>query len=301
MKDVLISHVGDIDGVSPVILMRLCEIDFDYYLFEVQELDMFLKQFLKEDLSLYNHIYITDLCPDEEIISLIDKSPYRDKFLIFDHHITRKYAEKYDFVTMNYTACGTSLFYEYLKKNYTWNENVDVYVDHVKDLDLWLWEKKENTVAKALGDLFTIYGKEKYIEKMITKLSQNSVFKLDCWEEEILELEQDRILRYIEKKEEKMITFVYENYHVGCIFAEQYKSEIGSILSEKYPILDFIVIINASGGISFRTKKDNIDVSLVAKNLGGGGHKKASGIAFPDELKEYMITDIFKGAILDEK
>ena len=35
MKDFLISHVADIDGVSPVILMKLCKLDFDYELKDI--------------------------------------------------------------------------------------------------------------------------------------------------------------------------------------------------------------------------------------------------------------------------
>lgn len=28
---------------------------------------------------------------------------------------------------------------------------------------------------------------------------------------------------------------------------------------------------------SFRTRKDNVDLNILAQKLGGGGHKKASG------------------------
>lgn len=39
---------------------------------------------------------------------------------------------------------------------------------------------------------------------------------------------------------------------------------------------------------SLRTKHDNVDVSEIAKRLGGGGHKKASGFAVEGKLKREM-------------
>ena len=39
MKDLLISHISDIDGVSPVILLKLTKVEFDYILKEPHEMD----------------------------------------------------------------------------------------------------------------------------------------------------------------------------------------------------------------------------------------------------------------------
>ena len=80
----------------------------------------------------------------------------------------------------------------------------------------------------------------------------------------------------------------------SLIFNERYKSELGNTLSIKNPELDFIIMINLSGGISFRTNKD-IDLSEIAESLGGGGHKKACGAPIPNEYKEKLINEIFKG------
>jgi len=41
---------------------------------------------------------------------------------------------------------------------------------------------------------------------------------------------------------------------------------------------------------SFRTTKDNVDVSAIAKELGGGGHKKAAGFTIDGPLKEAART-----------
>lgn len=48
---------------------------------------------------------------------------------------------------------------------------------------------------------------------------------------------------------------------------------------------------------SFRTTRDNVDVSLVAKHLGGGGHKKAAGFTVPGPLKT-ALASVFDAARL---
>jgi nanoRNase/pAp phosphatase (c-di-AMP/oligoRNAs hydrolase) len=133
---------------------------------------------------------------------------------------------------------------------------------------------------------------------MVKKLKYNR-FKLSKLEKTILEIEQDKIDRYISKKEENMIILNYENYQAGLVFCEKYKSEMGNRLSINHPELDFIIMINLSGGISFRTDKD-IDLSLIAQKLNGGGHKKACGAPIPEELKREFINKLFRGCEIIE-
>lgn len=294
MKDLLISHVADIDGVSPVILMKLCKINFDYELKDIYELEEYLDNLLEEDLSFYNNIYIVDLTVPENIYVKINNSIYKEKFKVFDHHRTHMYALNNKYATLDINECGTSLFYKYLSKKYKFRKNTKKYIEHVKNIDLWLWKEKNDPLAKQLSDLFYIYGKTKYIEEMYKKLKKRKKFKLSKIENTILKIEQEKIDRYILKKEKDMIIINYQNYKAGIIFNELYKSELGNQLSINNPDLDFIIMINLSGGISLRTNKD-IDLSLIASTLGGGGHKKASGAPIPLEYKENLINELFKG------
>ena len=59
-------------------------------------------------------------------------------------------------------------------------------------------------------------------------------------------------------------------------------------------------MVNFSGGLSFRTNKD-VDVSIVATKIGGGGHKKASGAPLLKEIKEMVIQKIFEGCEICER
>lgn len=299
MKDLLISHVSDNDGVSPVILLKLCKVDFDYELKEINELEDYFNELLETDLSIYNNIYVTDLTIPEITYEKINNSIYKDKFKVFDHHRTHMYANEFDYVTIDINECGTTLFYNYLNKKYKFKKIVKQYVEHIKNIDLWLWQEKNDIVAKELADLFHVYGKTRYIEEMYQKLRKNKKFKLSKFENEILKLEQEKIDRYILQKEKDILTFKYENYIGGLIFCEKYKSEMGNTLSINHPELDFIVMINLSGGISFRTAKD-IDLSKIAEKLNGGGHAKACGAPIPNEYKIELINKIFKGCEIIE-
>lgn len=297
MKNFLISHIKDIDGVSPVILLNICKVDFSYQLFDVEEVDDFMTSFLKQDLSSYENIYITDLHLKEETYQRIEKSVYKHKFLVFDHHQTHLFAKKYPYVTIDTKECGTSLFYNFLKEKYSLDRKIiEEYVDHVLDLDNWYWVKKNNILAKNLGDLFEIYGIEKYIDRLTDKLAKESQFSLSTFEVELLEIEQDRIRRYAEKKEEDILFFTYKQYKMGVVYAENYRSELGHILASNHEELDFIVIMNPSGGVSLRTIREEIDLSKIAGELGGGGHKKAAGLPFNETLRVENVKSIFKGA-----
>lgn len=299
MKDLLISHVADIDGVSPVILMKLCNLDFDYELKDIDEVEVYMNELLDTDLSIYKNIYITDLTVPEVIYKRINNSEYKDKFKVFDHHKTHLYANNYDYVTIDINECGTTLFYKYLSKYHKFKKSVYEYVDHVKNLDIWLWQDKNDIIAKELGDLFSLYGKTRYIEEMYLRLKKSKKFKLNKFENKLLNLEQDKIDRYIQNKEKEMTIIEYEEYKAGLVFCEKYKSEMGNTLSLNHPELDFIIMINLAGGISFRCSKD-IDLSILAQNLGGGGHKKACGAPIPSELRKDFIKNLFKGCVILE-
>lgn len=137
MKDYLISHIKDIDGVTPVILMNLTNREFDYHLLDVYEVEEFMNEFLEQDLSIYEHIYITDLTVPESIYEKIEKHSHKDKFLIFDHHKTHAYAGNYSYVNLDLNECGTTLFYNYLKAIYNIETPaLNMYIKSVKNLDL---------------------------------------------------------------------------------------------------------------------------------------------------------------------
>lgn len=299
MKDLLISHISDIDGVSPVILLKLTKVEFDYILKEPHEIDEFVEELLKEDLNSYQNIYITDLALSENFYKKIKESGYAYKFKIFDHHKTHLFAKNYENVVIDIEECGTTLFYNYLSKKYKFKKIVEDYIKHVKNLDLWLWVEKFDFMAKELGNIFDLYGRNTYIEEMYQKLKRGKKFKWNKFENKILKIEKDTVDRYLKKKDKELYKIEYDGYLIGAVFSERYRSELGNYLSSIHPELDLVVMINMSGGLSLRTEK-NIDISILAQKLNGGGHKKACGAPIEEEVKESILRNIFKDCKIKE-
>jgi len=301
MKDMMITHAKDVDGVSPVILLKLLGREVDFYLLETGEVEEKVPLLLKEKIEAYENIYITDLVLSEALYRKISQAPWRERLHIFDHHISGSYAKDYSFAMLDERECATSLFYRYLKEKFRVSSpKVEEYVAHVQNLDLWHWVEREDFVAKQLGDLFELYGNLEYIEHFTKNLENESTPVISDFEEELLKIEDSRIKRYFERKNEQLMFFRYQGYKMGVVYAENYRSELGMLLQKAHPELDFIAMINIGGGVSLRTQKNDVDLAMIASSLGGGGHQKASGFGVLDTKKIDIIKQLFEGAKEEE-
>ncbi len=107
-------------------------------------------------------------------------------------------------------------------------------------------------------------------------------------------MEEDKIERYIRRKKREIIQIETDGLYGGVVHAESYHSELGNELGKEYPHLDYIAILNLGGKkISFRTIHDDVDVSAVAGEFGGGGHAKASGCSINKEAYNRYIEQAF--------
>ena len=299
----LLSHIADLDGVTPVILLKLLNIDFDYELFEINELSEFILDKINSDyFDKYDKIYITDLGISKECADSIVNSKYRDKFKLFDYHESHYYLNKFEFATVleehdNYKECGTTLFYNYLIKEYKNNilkkNSVVMFVELVRENDTWQFtDLKEESFN--LNNLFVFYGKDKFIEIYSNFLKTNNEFYFSSTELVILESLNRQKEEYIESFKDKVIFKKINGYSIGFVFAENYRSELGNYLAEiYYDKVDFIGIVNMNRHISFRGRKSSIPANKFAEIYGGGGHPLASAMDLPIDLKEKVLKYIY--------
>ena len=210
---------------------------------------------------------------------------------------------KYSFIEVNAEGkeSGTSLYYKYLLNNYNNNllnrESTKMLVEHVRTMDIYDFSKTSKEEAEKLEMIFKIYGKDRFIDKFYNVIIND----LELYSKEdlnLVELEKERIKRYIEEKEFMEISL--DNKRVGVVFAERYISELGNYLINKYDYLDYIVLINMDKKISYRGN-GKVDLSVIAKKFGGGGHVNAAGNCLPFGLKEKVIKEIFPDAIIKEE
>lgn len=291
----IISHKADPDGVTPIVLSKLVFKDFKYILADIDEVDKFVMDNIDEE------IIVVDLNISEETADYILNN--NKNVLVFDHHLSNKDMNKYSFIKVvdfdGIKQSGTSLYYKYLLENYN-NDllNKDVtkkLVEHVRTMDTYDFSITSKEEANNIVVLFKIYGRELFIDKFYNVIiNSNELYSRE--DLNLIELENLRIKRYIEEKE--IIEISLDNKKVGVVFAERNMSELGNYLVNKYDYLDYVILINVDKSISYRGN-NKVDLSVIAKQYNGGGHFNAAGSPLPKDLKEKIIKEIFKDAIID--
>ena len=299
----LFTHT-DLDGVSCEILGRIAlGEDIDVVRCGYGNIDDKVEEFINSNEE-YDKLFITDISVKKELADALNN--VSDKIILLDHHKTALWLNEYPFALVQVEdksvgkMCGAYLFYEYLKKNHEeFNDTLalKLFVKYVRMYDTWEWkEKYDNIIPKRLNDLMYMDGPNEFIDKMIYRLGNNLAI-FDDTDLMKLQIEQTYINSYITQKNETLIIndSLFPEHIVGIVFADKYISELGNKLCELHPELDFVVLINMSTlTVSYRTVKDNLDLSAIAKGFGGGGHPKASGSRFDASIVNNMLNNIFK-------
>ena len=298
----LLSH-NDLDGVGCGILAKLAfgkDIKVRYN--SVSGLDREVEWFLEND-NQDTFLFITDLSVNAENEVRLEQF-YQDggKVQLLDHHKTALHFNEYNWAQVTVEeevgklASATSLLYEYLTSHHLLERTdaITEFVELVRQYDTWEWEKNHNDQAQRLNALFFLISIGEFEEKMIMRIRSSDHFQFDEFEKKLLDMEEDKIGRYIRRKRRELVQLQAEEYFAGVVYAESYHSELGNELGKEYPHLDYIAILNIGGRrMGFRTIHDHVDVSQVAGKYGGGGHAKASGCSLTPEAYQLFIVNTF--------
>ena len=250
-------------------------------------------------------IYITDLAVNEQVEKKLEERFKQGKPVqMIDHHVTALHFNEYKWgsVIPEYETgkktCATSLFYDHLITNGIMERNkaLEEFIELVRQYDTWEWDENNNVTAKRLNDLFYIRNREQFEEEMLKRLTENTEsFMLSETENMLLDIEEQKINRYIYSKSRQIVQTFVDDYCVGIVHAEQYLSELGNALNNLYPHMDMIILLNMSGKkMGFRTIHDEVNVAKFAKKYGGGGHPKASGSEMTSEAFKQFVVDVFE-------
>ncbi|WP_029326612.1 DHH family phosphoesterase [Bacillus sp. m3-13] len=299
----LFTH-NDLDGVGCGILAKLAfneKVKVHYN--SVGSLNYQVAEFM-EEATPRHQIYITDLSVNEENAKKLEHfAKQQDGFVQFiDHHKTAMHLNEYSWasVTVEYEdgrlTSATSLFYEYLLEQdlIARTEPLDEVVELIRQYDTWEWDRNNNTKAKRLNDLLYMISIDDFEARMLQKLTGAGKFDFDDFETQILDMEEQKLERYLRKKRREIIQKPVGDYWVGIVHAESFLSELGNVLGKENPHLDYIAMINmGSKRISLRTIHDNVDVSQVAGKFDGGGHAKASGCSLNEQAYKLFVAEAF--------
>ncbi|SOB99550.1 oligoribonuclease NrnB/cAMP/cGMP phosphodiesterase (DHH superfamily) [Ureibacillus xyleni] len=298
----LLSH-NDLDGVGCGILAKLAfgkDVKVRYN--SISSLNREIEFFLENDPP-ETCLIITDLSPNEQNERRLNEHfTEHGNIQLLDHHKTALHLNDYEWGYVLVEDAGgkltsaTSLLYEYLVSNQYLKptDAISEFVELVRQYDTWEWEKNENHKAHSLNSLFYLVSIDEFEEMMIERLASSDHFDFDEFEKRLLNMEEDKIERYINRKKREIVQAQVGKFFAGIVYAESYHSEVGNELGKEYAHLDYIAILNVGGKrISYRTIHDHVDVSEVAGTYGGGGHQKASGSSMNEEAFKQFVLDTF--------
>lgn len=304
----LLSH-NDLDGVGCGIIAKLALGDEVNVLYNsVSGLNYQAEAFLEagnKDVKLM----ITDLSVNEDNEKRITEWVNSGgEAVLIDHHKSALRLNEQSWAQVTVTqedgkqTSATSLLYAYFieKGMLSSVPAVSDFVELVRQYDTWEWDANGNFRAKKLNDLFFMFSNTEFEEKMLKKLSGDAeAFEFDDIETKLLEVEEERVERYINRKKREVYQTETDGLLAGVVHAESYHSELGNSLSKEFPHLDYIAIMMVgSKRISLRTSHDDIDVSAVAAKYEGGGHQKASGCSMTEQAyKEFIEATFFNSPI----
>ena len=309
MKIKQFSHT-DLDGVGSYVVLKSAlpadkhEVSITYC--DYHKIDEKVVNFTKsEDFNSYDFIVITDISVNEETAIILDeihKSEQGPTIQLLDHHGTAEWLNKYEWAHVDqnhqghpgHKSSGTSLVVDFLDTNWPELEaelthGVRHFAETVRRYDTWEWARFYNEILpKELNDYLYMTSREEFANLMIEIIPSNKPGEevyFDTRARALLDQKQKEIEAYIKKKSKQLIKTDYkEGVVAGVVFADQHVSELGNELCKQNEDIDFVIMIDmGERKLSFRTAKDDVDVSEIAKTYGGGGHPKASGAQFSEE------------------
>lgn len=308
MNHVLITH-NDLDGFGNKFLADTAFGEHVYvYTVANNKVDKTISTILEKEVYKEASIWITDVTPETEEVALLLEEAYRKgrKITLIDHHASALALNRFDWANITvYQEDGkqtsaTSLFYQYLveKGLLTSTTFLDSFVEHVRLYDTWEWKKEDVIKPKHLNDLFFILGMKSFQESLTKKAEQSDqAFSFTENEIMILNIENRKIESYIQRKSRYVVPMEWEGFTLGVIYAEQYISELGNDLAERFLQLDAIAILNpGSRKVSLRTIHEDVNVFEIAVRFGGGGHKAAAGFSIDEEVFQLFIQNTYFGS-----
>lgn len=301
MKVLLFTHEQDIDGLGCAVLADNSSIEYKLVLCKTFELDEKIKGELdKGEISSYDKIIVTDLCPKEETLEMINNDELlREKFQVLDHHKTAEEFNRYDFVKVAdenavIKESGTSLFYQYLKDNHliTGSRVLDEFVELTRQYDIYDWYKNKNFLARKLHIIFETKGIDYYLAMANRIVSNENRVLLNEEEENIVEYYDQKLLEEINAILNIMIVETLkikdDTFRVGYIkILYKYRNDIADVIKadNKNDIDAIGMVIEDRDSVSYRSVKD-VDVSVLSEYFGGTGRKNTA--SHPKNNEEFQ-------------
>jgi len=203
-----------------------------------------------------------------------------NNLLVIDHHKSAM-VELHDIsnTIFDMNKSGATMSWEFFHPG----KEPPKFIQYITDRDLWKWELPYSKEFSAAFDMVPYQFEE------FEKFEDDSVFD-DAIKRGSYILAYSKTV--IKKVCDKAVLKKFKGKNVYVVNSSHWMSEIGAKLS---PDCDFALIWyydhdDQHTRVSLRSFHDHIDVSEIAKEFKGGGHRKAAGFTL---AKDIHIDDIF--------
>lgn len=148
-------------------------------------------------------------------------------------------------------------------------------IQHVQDRDLWRFEMKG---SKEIQEWILLNSRGLSVKKFAELVDTTPVDQMIQPGSTLLRVQAIQIERHLANH----FTAVFEGVRIpisNC--TSGHSSEVGNELALLVPFAATYQDISDKRIVSLRSSKGGVDVSLIAKKYGGGGHEHAAGFELP--------------------
>ena len=306
LKTFIFTH-NDLDGVGCGVIGKYYFPDAYVQYCSYDNIDDTLLYFLSHNKNILSEmrIIISDIYYKQENSDITEMLRMAGELIICDHHATSAWLCNVDFqhnsfinVIADSDVCGTKILFKILDNLYAMPDSTKIleFVENVNSWDVWQWVKQlpeTNDVVKlkdainhnmsfTLNGAVYFYGIENFVNKMLMYFHDFIDFD-DIVSEKIVEFNTKQInsvTDYIKTHYE------YESEHYGkipytIIKLNSPNISLASLLCKNAMEPDdkflAIYIDEDKDAVSLRCNVEGIDLSVIAKECEGGGHKDAAG------------------------
>ena len=306
LKTFIFTH-NDLDGVGCGVIGKYYFPDAYVQYCSYDNIDDTLLYFLSHNKNILSEmrIIISDIYYKQENSDITEMLRMAGELIICDHHATSAWLNNVNFqhnsivnVIADSDVCGTKILFKILDNLYAMPDSTKIleFVENVNSWDVWQWVKQlpeTNDIVKLKNAInhnmsFTLngavyfYGIENFINKMLMYF-HNFIDFDDIVSEKLVEFNTKQInsvTDYIKTHYE------YESEHYGkipytIIKLNSPNISLASLLCKNAMEPDdkflAIYIDEDKDAVSLRCNVEGIDLSVIAKECEGGGHKDAAG------------------------
>ena len=233
-------------------------------------------------------------------LSLAEKYDQRNTdIVVLDHHKTATPLNKFDWceIEVENNRAGGMMLYDHLKtiieqKNKHKAHTLRKFVEAVDDHDRWVHAQP---CSKDLNTFHEIIEQEAFVDRF----SKNTFVALSDKEKYVVETYKEKCKRYVERKKRDVVFFTRivqgRFVKIGVVEAGDNQSILGNAICSDPELGCDIAILCNGQSVSLRSGVDClVDLSVVAKLNGGGGHFHAGGTSLGKVLGENFAEHTYK-------